>query len=263
MGGGLSADAVERTLRGDLGSPLRFFAEIGSTNTEALEWAKKGAPNGALVVTNHQTQGRGRWGRLWSSAPGKLLQFSLILRPRLLPGQLGLVTTALGVACAEAIEALCRVQPTIKWPNDVRIDRRKVAGILVETELSGSSVEVVVAGMGINVGWSAEEVPEELRDTTTSLHIATGGNPPDRVELLRAVLEAFERRYRDLPGNAAVLVHDASARSDVLGREVTVALATDETVSGRAVGLSALGELELETGADLRVLSVGEIARLR
>ena len=259
----LTQGSIERSLRGGFGSPLRFFDQIGSTNTEALAWAKEGALEGSLVVTNHQTQGRGRWGRSWSSAPGKLLQFSLVLRPRMDPGQLGLVTTALGVACAEAIEGLTGVRPTIKWPNDVRIDGRKVAGILVETELSGSSVEVVVAGMGINVGWSTDEIPDELRETTTSLHIATGGEPVDRVRLLGAVLAAFEARYRQLPGGAEALVRNASDRSDVLGREVTVALATDEKVSGRALRLSALGELELETDDGTRVLSAGEIARLR
>lgn len=263
MGGDLSADAIEEAVGGAFGRPLRFFEEIGSTNTEALAWAKKGAPEGAVVVTDHQTQGRGRWGRSWSSAPGKLLQFSLVLRPAMEPGHLGLVTTALGVACAEAIEQLCEVQPTIKWPNDVRIGGRKVAGILVETELAGSSVEVVVAGMGINVGWSADEVPEELRETTTSLTLAAEGQPPDRPRLLGAILSAFEGRYRGIPARSDGLVREASARSDVLGRDVTVALATDETVSGRALRLSPLGELELETDGGIRALSVGEIARLR
>ncbi|MFP5351825.1 MAG: biotin--[acetyl-CoA-carboxylase] ligase, partial [Actinomycetota bacterium] len=109
--GDLSQATVEESLGGAFGSPLRFCEEIGSTNTEALAWAKQGAPEGALVVTNHQTQGRGRWGRSWSSAPGKLLQFSLVLRPAMEPGHLGLVTTALGVACAQAIEALCGLDP--------------------------------------------------------------------------------------------------------------------------------------------------------
>ena len=263
MGGDLSAAAIERTLRGDFGSPLRFFDEIGSTNTEALSWARQGAPEGAVVVTNHQTQGRGRWGRSWSSAPGKLLQFSLVLRPSLAPGQLGLVTTALGVACAEAIEQLTGLEVTIKWPNDVRIGSRKVAGILVESELSGTSVDIVVAGMGVNVAWNEDEVPSELRDSATSLHIESGGKPPDRADLLSGVLQAFELRYASLPERASSLIEAATARSDILGRDVTVALATHETVSGRAVGLSPQGELELDTGEGMKTLSVGEIARLR
>lgn len=259
----LSPATIESALRGVLGRPLRCFDEIGSTNTEALAWAREGAPEGALVVTNHQTQGRGRWGRSWSSAPGQLLQFSLVLRPEMAPGQLGLVTTALGVACAEAIERATGLEPTIKWPNDVRVDGRKVAGILAETELSGASVEVVIAGMGINVGWTEAEIPTEVRGTATSLRVATGDEAPSRATLLAEVLSAFEERYRGLPQSAPSLVEAATARSDVLGREVSVALATDETVSGTAAGLSPLGELELETSDGLRTLSVGEIARLR
>lgn len=259
----LSQEAIERALTGGFGSPLRFFEEIGSTNTEALSWARQGAPEGALVVTNHQTEGRGRWGRSWSSAPGKLLQFSLVLRPGLAPDQLGLVTTALGVACAEAIEELAAVEPTIKWPNDVRIGGRKVAGILVESELAGASVDIVVAGMGINVAWSEDEIPPELRDTATSLHVATSAESPDRIDLLTAVLRNFELRYVSLPETAPAMIAAATARSDVLGRDVTVALSTDETFSGRAVGLSPQGELELETEGGITTLAVGEIARLR
>lgn len=260
----LSQTAIEQALTGTFGRPLRFFEEVGSTNTEASAWASQGAPEGALVVTNHQTRGRGRWGRSWSSSPGKLLQFSLVLRPRMPADRLGLVTTALGVACAEAIEGLCGLEPSIKWPNDVRLGGRKLAGILVETELSGTSVDVVIAGMGVNVGWAAKDIPAELRDTTTSLAFEMGpGKEPPRSALLAEVLKAFELRYRSLPGNAARLVEVATARSDVLGREVTVALATHETVTGRAVRLSHGGELELQTDDGVRVLSVGEIARLR
>lgn len=260
----LSQTAIEQALTGTFGRPLRFFEEIGSTNTEASAWAKRGAPEGALVVTNHQTRGRGRWGRSWSSSPGKLLQFSLVLRPHVPLDRLGLVTTALGVACAEAIEDLCGLGPTIKWPNDVRLGGRKVAGILVETELSGTSVDVVIAGMGVNVSWAAEDIPAELRDTTTSLAAEMGtNNEPPRSALLAEVLKAFELRYCALPDEADGLVRAATVRSDVLGREVTVALATKDTVTGTALRLSHTGELELQTADGIRVLSVGEIARLR
>lgn len=259
-----SQTTIEQALAGDFGRTLRFFEEVGSTNTEALAWAKQGAPEGALVVTDHQTRGRGRWGRSWSSAPGKLLQFSLVLRPKMRAERLGLISTALGVACADAVQELCGVQPTVKWPNDVRINGRKVAGILVETELSGTSVDIVIAGMGINVAWAAEEIPIELRDTTTSLAVEVGeAARPSRSALLAEVLKVFELRYRGLPAHADRLVAAATARSDVLGRDVTVALATDEIVRGTALRLSQAGELELQTSDGVRVLSVGEIARLR
>ena len=263
MTGELSPQTIGSSLRGRFGLPLRFFDEIGSTNTEALRWASEGAPEGALVVTNHQTQGRGRWGRPWSSAPGKLLQFSFVLRPRMRPEELGLLTTALGVACAGAIRAMTDLEPTIKWPNDVRINERKLAGILVESELSGTTVDFVVAGVGVNVAWTADEVPAEIRDTATSLAIELGNKQVSRAELLAEIVSGFEVRYLSLPGGASALIEEASARSDVLGREVTVALSTEATISGRALRLSPAGELELETADGLRTLSVGEISRLR
>lgn len=261
----VTAESVERAAAG-AGRPFRFFDSIGSTNTEALEWARAGAPDGAVVVTAHQTEGRGRWGRTWSSAPGKLLQLSLVLRPRLPLSQLGLITTALGVACAEAIEEACGLSPTIKWPNDVRIAGRKVAGILVETHVAGAQLDVAVAGIGINVGWTRDEIPTELRDTATSLAAELSvrdQQPPPTEALLALLLDRFETRYRALPDGAADLVADATVRSDVLGRDVTIGLSSAATVEGRAVGLGPSGELELETAEGPRSISVGEVQRLR
>lgn len=250
----------------DTGRPFRFFESIGSTNTEAMEWARAGGSDGAVVVTAHQTEGRGRWGRTWASAPGKLLQLSLVLRPKMPLSQLGLITTALGVACAEAIEEACGFAATIKWPNDVRIAGRKVAGILVETHVAGSELDVAIAGIGINVGWTRDEIPAELAESATSLAAElsdTDDQPPSPARLLAPLLSRFEARYRALPDNAAGVVAAATARSDVLGRDVTIGLSSAATVEGRAVGLGASGELELETSEGRRSISVGEVQRLR
>ena len=258
---------TEEQVRRAAGSrPFRFFESIGSTNTEALEWAQQGAPDGAIVVTAHQTQGRGRWGRDWSSEPGKLLQLSMILRPQLPLAELGLVTTCLGVACAEAIEAVCALRPSIKWPNDVRVNGSKVAGILVETHVTGAVLDVAVAGIGINVRWSRDEIPIELKDTATSLAAELEDQDDPAVEpgpLLAALLERFDHRYGALAAGAADLVAAAAARSDILGRDVVIALSTDETIEGRAAGLGPCGELQLDTGRGTRTVAVGEVLRLR
>ncbi len=261
----LSAQSLERVLPDGFGRPFRFFDEIGSTNTHAMEWARAGAPEGAIVVTNHQTQGRGRWSRSWISAPGALLQFSLVLRPRLALDRLGLVTTALGVACAEAIELTTGLGCTIKWPNDVRVSGKKVAGILVETHLVGPALDVAVAGVGVNVGWSRSEIPDDLRDVATSLAAELGpeAGRPSRVELLATLLRCFEARYLGLSRSAAALITDATARSAVLGRDVVVALSSEEVVEGRATRLLDDGRLEVETRAGSRALAAGEILRLR
>ncbi|MDP9068635.1 MAG: biotin--[acetyl-CoA-carboxylase] ligase [Actinomycetota bacterium] len=259
----LSSDVLERTLPPGFGRPFRFFDEVGSTNTEALEWARQGAPEGALVVTNHQSQGRGRWTRTWVSDPGRLLQFSLILRPKLPLDQLGLVTTALGVACAEAIESATGLTATVKWPNDVRVGGRKVAGILVESHLTGSELEAAVGGLGVNVGWSRTEIPDDLKETATSLATELDGTPPARAELLAAILTAFERRYSKLPEAAPALIAAVTERSDVLGHHVVVALSNDTVVEGRANRILDDGRLEVETATGPTALAVGEIRRLR
>lgn len=259
---GLDEASVRRALQGR-GAPFRFFESIGSTNSEAIRWARGGAPDGAVVVTAHQTEGRGRWGRTWSSEPGKLLQLSIVLRPELPLDRLGLITTALGVACAEAIEDVSTLRPTIKWPNDVRLNGRKVAGILVETHVSGGALDAAVAGIGINMGWSREEIPAELEGSATSLAAEADGDVPAPDLLLTRLLERFDLRYSALPARAADLIAAATGRSDVLGREVVIALSNDDTIEGRAAGLGASGELELETARGRREVAVGEVRRLR
>ena len=257
---------ITNALQGGFGRPLRFVESIGSTNSAALTWAHHGAPEGAVLATDHQTEGRGRWGRGWSSSPGKLLQFSLVLRPTIPLEGLGLITTALGVACADAVESTCGLETTIKWPNDVRVNGKKLAGILVESQLAGAALEVTIAGMGVNVGWTRSEIPEEIADDATSLAAeleGTGREVPSRAALLAAILLRFEELYRPLPAGAPDLVDAATRRSDVLGHEVVVGLSDDRTVEGRAVRLLPTGELELETQDGTMALAVGEIRRLR
>src|SRR5918996_4001047 len=115
MGGDLDQRMLERVLAGIAG-PVRYVEETGSTNSDALEWAAEGAPEGALVVAEYQTAGHGRWGRSWESPPGSALLFSLILRPG--PDTIGLLTTLAGVSCAAGIDAATGLEPGLKWPND-------------------------------------------------------------------------------------------------------------------------------------------------
>ena len=261
----LSDETIEAALRGRLGRPFRYFDAIGSTNTEALAWAESGAPEGAMVVANHQTEGRGRWGRTWLSAPGSLLQFSLILRPDIEVDRIGLVTTALGVACADVIEVLAGIPTGIKWPNDVMVRGRKLAGILVESKLTGRDLSTAVAGVGINVGWTRDEVPEEIAARATSIAIESDGPPPARADLLGAILASFDSVYELVgdPERAGRVIDRATDRSEVLGRNVTVSFADGSTLDGHAVRLLDDGALELEVDGEPRALHVAEITSLR
>lgn len=261
----LDAASVEASLRGRFGRPFRYFDDIGSTNTEALEWAAEGAPEGALVVADHQTQGRGRWGRSWFSAPGALLQFSLILRPDMPLDNLGLLTTALGVACADVVEVVAGVPTNLKWPNDVQVRGRKLAGILVESRVTGSRIDAAVAGIGINCAWDRSEAPEEIAERATSIASETGRPSPARADLMARILASFESVYdaaRD-PERSATVIDRATARSEILGRDVTVRHSDGRTVTGTAIRLLPNGALELDIDGRVESVHVAEIERLR
>jgi BirA family biotin operon repressor/biotin-[acetyl-CoA-carboxylase] ligase len=247
-------------VRGRFGTPLEVLESTASTNAVALQWAAAGAPEGALVVADHQTAGRGRWGRAWLSEPGRALLFSLVLRPI----EVGLLTTALGVATAQGIESVSGLAASIKWPNDLTIEERKVAGILVETQIENAIVVAAVAGIGVNVDWPASELPRAVADRATSIAAAVessgAGRVPTRPELLGAILAAIEE-LSDAPEE--VVLERAATRSAVLGRRVVIRLASGETIEGTARRLVSAGALEIDVDGTPEVVTAGEIEQLR
>lgn len=265
MAADLDPASIEAALRGRFGRPFRYFDAIGSTNSEALAWAEQDAPEGALVVADHQTAGRGRWGRSWFSAPGALLQFSLVLRPDMPLDRLGLVTTALGVACADVVEVVTGLPTDLKWPNDVMVRGRKLAGILVESRVTGARLDAAVAGMGINVAWERDDAPEEIADRATSIASEAGAVVPSRAGLMARILATFESLYdaaRD-PERSDAVIDRATARSQILGRRVTIRFSDGRTLEGTATRLLPDGALELESGGRMESIHAAEIERLR
>jgi BirA family biotin operon repressor/biotin-[acetyl-CoA-carboxylase] ligase len=242
------------------GRPRRDLAVTGSTNADALAWAEHDAPEGALVVAEHQTAGRGRWGRRWESPPGAGLLFTLILRPQRPVADLALVTTALGLAVAEGVEARFHLTCGLKWPNDVTVGGRKLAGVLVETRLAGATVPVAVAGVGINLHWA----PPELEDEATSLGAELGEpSPVDREALLAAVLERFEDLYPRAIHSADSVLARATERSVILGRPVRVRRADGSDLDGTATRLLDTGGLEVRSEEGCVAVEAGEIERVR
>ena len=181
----LSPEAVEPRLRGRFGRPYEYVASTPSTQlllpTEA--------PEGALVATGEQTAGRGRLGRRWLAPAGTSLLCSLQLRPAIASERLPELTGVASLACAEAIAALTGVEPKLKFPNDVLVGDRKLAGILAEAREGR-----VVLGIGVNVNVPAQELPQEVDRPATSVLVETG-RELDRAELLAELLERLERRY--------------------------------------------------------------------
>lgn len=216
--------------RGRLGRPRLHLRSVDSTNARAQELAAGGAPHGTLVTAREQTAGRGRQGRAWSTPPGTAIAASFVLRER--PALLPLVA---GVAVAEvAADADARRRPvSVKWPNDVLVDGRKVAGILAE----GRPQEGwAVLGIGLNVAVAPDEFPPAVRERATSL----GLTPADVERVLSAVVAALER-WLDEPAGAVLAA--LRARDALAGREVTWA-------GGRGVGAGIAddGRLRIRVG---------------
>lgn len=226
-----------------IGIPLVYRETTGSTNDDAMELGRQGAEEGTTVIAEEQTRGRGRLGRQWVSPPEKNVYLSVILRPpipaRLAP-QLGIVA---GVGLVEAIRNWVP-EAALKWPNDVLIAGRKVAGILVEMVAKGDDVDFAVVGIGVNGNMRIEEFPPELRDTAGSLAIALGRDV-DRTELALAVLQHLEAEYETYlqHGFAPVRIRWLD-RAAIVGKEIAVRHGNDE-VRGVALGISDDGTLEL------------------
>lgn len=181
----LRPDSVVPRLRGRFGRPYRFLESCASTQREF----RPDDAEGAVVATDHQTAGRGRLGRVWEDTPRTSLLFSVLLQPAVPAERLPELSVLAAEAVADALRDLTRLPATVKGPNDVLVEGRKVAGILGE-----ASEGRVVVGIGVNVHQTAAELPPETRLPATSVALETGGEV-DRGELLAAVLERLERRY--------------------------------------------------------------------
>jgi len=230
------------------GQPLRGVEAVASTNERAAAWAAEGAPEGATVLTEYQTTGRGRHGRAWSADKGQNLLFSVVLRPTLSPDRFGLLTVAAGLAVAEAIEPFVSPhEARLKWPNDVLLEARKTCGILLESSLTPPNTDaVVVLGVGLNVNQA--DFPDALADTATSLRLTTGRSVP-RAPLLARLLRALERRYDAVQSDGADAVR-AAYRDRLVGLGAATTLrvpGTDQTLSGTVVGITDTGALRLRT----------------
>ena len=228
-----------------VGRALHLYDQVASTNDVAMALADAGAPHGTAVVAEHQTQGRGRLGRAWASPPGVGLWASVVLRPAVPAAVASAMTLGGGVAAAEAIEAEAGIPVTLKWPNDVLLDGRKVAGILTELRAEDRMVAHLVMGIGINVHQGPSEFPSELAGTATSIRQAAG-RAVSRVRLLQRLfgrLEAWHQRFvSEGPG---IVVAAAAARMPMLGRRV-VAVAGAERWEGTAACLDVHGALVIE-----------------
>lgn len=226
---------------GELGRTLHILASTTSTNDEARRGAKDGAPHGTVWVAEKQTVGRGRQGRTWVSFPGESLLFSVLVRLDLAASKIPRVALVSGLAVRDAVaRAAPAADVRIKWPNDVLVAGRKVAGVLVEAVSSGartSGPHPIVVGIGINV--HARMFPPDLGGRATSIALAAAA-PPDRAAVLADVLASLDRDLRVVGGRGLGLVRARIQAADALKGEP---VRSDDGGEGIACGIDDDGRL--------------------
>ena len=234
---------------------VEHVAEVGSTSDGLIAAAKQGAPEGKVLVADHQRAGRGRQRREWLDRPGQDLLFSVLLRPRLSAEDHGLLSLVAGVALVEALNDMAGQGFGAKWPNDVVFAGRKVGGILVEADMMAG---YAVVGIGLNLFGELETLPEELRQRATTVYAATGKDI-GREEALAAILRSMGTWYQALRESGPQVVVAAYRQMDTLaGKEVEVEMGTAR-VSGVAEGIDEKGRLVVSTADGRLVVDGGEV----
>jgi len=256
-GTGLVPELIGRDLNTRIvGSSIICHERVESTNDIAARLAKEGAPEGTLVLAEEQSKGRGRLGRRWQAPPGSSLLMSIVFYPPLLPSQAQRVAMVCSLGALAGIGLATGLQAQMKWPNDILIQGRKVAGSLVEAAVYGSELSYVVAGIGLNVNLDPALL-EDVAAPATSLAQELG-HLVDRVALLRHILRETDARYlRLLQGWSPR--EEWAANLSTLGQSITVH-AGDEVLRGTAEGVNEDGALLLrDPGGTLHRLRVGDV----
>ena len=250
----LNADAVAahlaalgRGLRpGALGAEVRTLGSVTSTNDIAWAWADAGCPEGLVILAEEQVRGRGRFGRSWDCPRGRGLLMSVVLRPPAEAVGAAHVTALGALAVAEAVEELAQLSARIRWPNDVTVRDRKLAGVLVETR-GGEGAPPCVMGMGVNVNVRPEELADEVRSRAASL-ASEAGREFEIEEVAARVLGRLDARYREaLEGRWPDVAAAWRARNSLLGEQVRLE-SRGRAYRGRVVGLDPVAGIELEFG---------------
>jgi BirA family transcriptional regulator, biotin operon repressor / biotin---[acetyl-CoA-carboxylase] ligase len=249
------APLVKRTIF----QSIHHYYKIGSTNSAAMDAAAAGAPEGSVFLAEEQVAGRGRGANAWHSARSAGIYCSIVLRPNLPPSDVLVLALAAGLAVHAAIQEIdARVNPDLKWPNDLLLEDKKFCGILTEMNAEATRVRYVVVGIGINV--NQPKFPEELRPVATSLRL-TSGTEWSRVEVAAALLKSLDREYRDLldkpSARESILRRFAEHSSYVRGRKVHVE--ENGGVDGVTEGLDSRGFLKVRTGQGLRTVLSGTV----
>ena len=244
-----------------IGRELVFFDETDSTNLRARELGDNGHPEGTVVIADRQTAGKGRLGRYWASPPAVNLYTSILLRPPILPYDGPQLTFLSAVAVARAVEEIGGLRPLVKWPNDVLLGGRKVAGLLNEMNAETEGVRYIVLGIGVNLNMRPEQFPDDLRYPATSLAIETG-REFSRLSFARALYRHLDSLYGEyLVSGFPPVIRAWEEMCDLIGRDVEVDCQS-RLIRGRVEGLDTDGGLLVRAEGTLEKILAGDVRPL-
>jgi len=259
----LTPDMLRQRLKGNLfGKRVHHFFKTDSTNRIALELGHAGEPEGALVIAEEQTAGRGRIGRTWHSERATGIYATLLLRPKLAPVQAPLLTMLAGLSARTAITEATGVTVDVKWPNDLLVHGKKIGGILTEMHAEPSQVRFIIVGIGINV--NQDKFPAEIATAATSLRAASG-KEQSRADILIRLLREFENDYNRFlqEGAANIVKRFEEVSSYARGKHVQVTNGS-EAFTGVTAGLAPEGLLRVKRdGGDVVTVVAGDVTELR
>jgi BirA family biotin operon repressor/biotin-[acetyl-CoA-carboxylase] ligase len=244
----ISEYEITRNLRSEVFGcrEIHIFEETDSTNIQAFRIASLRAPEGSIVIADTQTGGKGRLGRRWISPPRKNLYLSLIIRPQIKISSAPKITLVTAVALSDTLDETGAKGHTIKWPNDILYDGRKLSGILTEMKGDCDSIDFIIIGIGVNLNSTPEDYPDDIKNTAVSVKDITG-KEADRVKFLTLFLMHFEKYYTSfLKGQFPEILEKWKIKSSIINRKIKVSN-FDETFTGTVTGITPDGNLIVST----------------
>ena len=245
-----------------MGRTIYYYQQLESTNLTAFKIAERGTREGTVVLAEHQVRGRGRGSRLWSSPAGLGVYCSIVLQPALSPDKMQLITAMTAVAVAKAVAENVGLSPSIKWPNDILVNGKKVAGILLESKSSTTRLRYVVVGIGINANQTSRDFPKEFRHRASSLRIEKG-RLIERCGLINKMFVEMEDLYETIQqGNSAKVLDQWRNLSNTVGQHVRVVQGKN-VIEGTAVDIDETGALVVRTRqGSLTGIHAGDVEHL-
>ena len=259
----LDIDAIRQSCSGHtLGGKFHYFPDLDSTNTYARGLAERGASEGEVVLAEAQFNGRGRLGRRWISPANVNLYLSIILRPQLPPAEAPQITLMAAIALVQTLQSFLPVSPVIKWPNDVLVGDKKIAGILSEMACDAQRVKFVILGIGVNVNYPVALMPDELCRRATAVY-EWRGEAVSRERVLERLIHDLDRCYGKLQDcGFAALAPLWQAHFGLRGRRVRVEL-LEQVVVGTALGIDREGALILQDDrGEMQKIIAGDVIPL-